>query len=361
MVQLSAMIRCCLLSVCLFCALLCAAQNGSPPDDLLKKAQAGDSQAQFELGQAYYDGKGVPQDDEAAARWYRKSADQGNAKAQNTLGTMYSTGRGVPRDKVEAFGWYHKAALQSLPEAEFNVAISYYNGDGVGLDLDRAYAWAVIAKKHGSSNAEDVLQRVTNELHDRTGQGEKILAQMYERGNETPADLKAAFDIYLKLSHEGRGRPTLLAAESELKVCQFYGVGMGVPQDLRQAREWCRKAAKDRNPKAFMILGRMAENGDGTEKNLKEAAVWYKDAALSGIPDGYMQLARLKLQSGSHADQREAYFWFYIAQFADAPGAPDEVRKAAANLSVEERAEEQRRAQKWMHSNPYQVEKLTFP
>ena len=188
-----------------------------------------------------------------------------------------------------------------------------------------------------------------------------ILAALYQQGNETPADLKAAFDIYLRLSNEKRGRLHWAAAESELKVCQFYGVGMGVPQDLRQAREWCRKAAKEGNGKAFIILGRMAENGDGMEKNLKEAAVWYKDAALSRIPDGYMQLARLKLQSSSHNDQREAYFWFYIAQFSNVPGAPDQVRNAAANLTVEERAEEQRRAQKWMHSNPYQAEKLAFP
>lgn len=344
-------------------ACIALAQSNPPSqlNDLLQKAQAGDPQAQFELGQAYEDGKDVPQDDAAAANWYRKSADQGNASAQNTLGTMYSAGRGVPRDKEEALRWYHTAARQALPEADFNIAISYYNGDGVGSDPNRAYAWAMIAKKHGSSEAEDVVQRVTNESHDRIGYGQKILAEMYERGDETPADPKAAFDIYLELSKKSPNRPGWEASASELKVCQFYAAGMGVPQDLPQAREWCRKAAKGGNSKTFLILGRMAENGEGTEKNLKEAAVWYKDAAMSRIPDGYMQLARLKLQSGSHNDQREAYFWFYIAQFSRVLEAPDQVRKVAASLSDKERTEEQQRAQKWMRLKPYQRDKPSFP
>lgn len=345
------------LVVWLFCALSCFAQS----DDLLKRAQAGDADAQFALGQAYEDGKGVPQDDEAAISWYKKAADQGNAKAENSLGVMYRQGRGVPQDKEEALRWYKMAARHALPEADFNVAISYYNGDGTPTDLDRAYAWAVVAKKHGSPQADDVLQRVTSELHDRTSQAQTILAGMYEHGNETPADLKAAFDIYVKLSSVDRehGRPAWVAGQSELKVCRFYAEGKGVSQDLPKAREWCRKAAKDGDSHAFMILGRMAENGEGVDKNLKEAATWYKDAALCREPAGYMELARLKFQSGAHEDQREAYFWYYIAQFSKAPGAPDQVRKAAANLTDKERAEEQKRAQQWMQSR--NRERLSFP
>ena len=105
------------------CVVSAQANPSSDLSDLLQKARAGDSQAQFELGLAYEDGKGIPQNDETAATWYRKSADQGNARGQNALGTLYSAGRGVPRDKEEALRWYHKAALQELPEADFNIAI----------------------------------------------------------------------------------------------------------------------------------------------------------------------------------------------------------------------------------------------
>lgn len=70
---------------------------------LLEKAQAGDAEAQFQLAEAYEDGNGMPQDDELAAQWYRKSAEQGNAKAENGLGVLYRLGHGVPRDKEEHF------------------------------------------------------------------------------------------------------------------------------------------------------------------------------------------------------------------------------------------------------------------
>ena len=41
-------------------------------------------------------GRGVPEDDAEAARWYRLAADQGHAIAQHILGIMYAHGEGVP-------------------------------------------------------------------------------------------------------------------------------------------------------------------------------------------------------------------------------------------------------------------------
>jgi TPR repeat protein len=46
----------------------------------------------------YDEGRGVPQDDAEAVRWYRKAAEQGDAEAQGKLGVMYANGRGVPND-----------------------------------------------------------------------------------------------------------------------------------------------------------------------------------------------------------------------------------------------------------------------
>src|SRR5262245_16154132 len=53
-------------------------------------AERGNAQAQNQVGDMYYDGKGVTQDYSEAVKWYRKAADQGNAPAQNALGFMYS-------------------------------------------------------------------------------------------------------------------------------------------------------------------------------------------------------------------------------------------------------------------------------
>ena len=47
------------------------------------------------------------------ARWLRLAAEQGNARAQYNLGDMYANGKGVPQDNVEAHMWLNLAASRS--------------------------------------------------------------------------------------------------------------------------------------------------------------------------------------------------------------------------------------------------------
>ena len=78
--------------------------------DLRALAEAGDTEAQYNLGVMYDNGEGIPQDDAEAVRWYRLAAEQGSATAQYNLGVMYGTGEGVPQDNVEAHMWLNLAA-----------------------------------------------------------------------------------------------------------------------------------------------------------------------------------------------------------------------------------------------------------
>lgn len=52
---------------------------------LLPLAEGGDGFAQFALGLIYDTAKGIPQDDVAAAKWYRKEDDQGIAGAAHRV------------------------------------------------------------------------------------------------------------------------------------------------------------------------------------------------------------------------------------------------------------------------------------
>jgi len=67
------------------------AQNPSA-DYWRARAEAGEAIAQYNLGVLYAVGRGVPQDDAEAVRWYRLAAEQGDADAQNNLGFMYANG-----------------------------------------------------------------------------------------------------------------------------------------------------------------------------------------------------------------------------------------------------------------------------
>ena len=73
-------------------------------------AEQGHADAQHDLGAMYINGQGVPQDDKAAAQWYRRAAEQGNVVAQSKLGIMYFQGKGVLQDYVHAHMWANIAA-----------------------------------------------------------------------------------------------------------------------------------------------------------------------------------------------------------------------------------------------------------
>jgi hypothetical protein len=85
-------------------------------------AERGDAVNQRHLGYLYEEGKGVPQSDAEAIRWYRKAADQGDAEAERNLGLMYAYGKGVPLDVDEAAKWFRKAADQGNQDSKDSLA-----------------------------------------------------------------------------------------------------------------------------------------------------------------------------------------------------------------------------------------------
>ena len=54
-------------------------------ETIQERAEAGDVDAQNNLGEMYETGDGVPRDFAKAIEWYRKSAEQGNADAKEWL------------------------------------------------------------------------------------------------------------------------------------------------------------------------------------------------------------------------------------------------------------------------------------
>ena len=78
----------------------------------------------------YHEGRGVPQSDKEAVKWYQKAAEQGYADAQFNLGVMYKIGRGVPQSDKEAVKWYQQAADQGDVDAlKFLTGLSLKQND----------------------------------------------------------------------------------------------------------------------------------------------------------------------------------------------------------------------------------------
>ena len=72
---------------------------------ILRAAEHGQPQAQWEIGCDYYGKHPDLASDAIAARWFRKSAEQLDPRALISLGICYNFGRGVPKNKIEGIAW----------------------------------------------------------------------------------------------------------------------------------------------------------------------------------------------------------------------------------------------------------------
>ena len=98
-------------------------------------AEQGDVDAQYNLGWMYDNGRGVPEDDKEAVKWYRLAADQGYADAQYNLGVRYANGRGVPKDNLLAYMWWNIAGANGQ-DVEGNIGI--ISGNMSQADISKA-------------------------------------------------------------------------------------------------------------------------------------------------------------------------------------------------------------------------------
>jgi len=80
-------------------------------------AQSGDAQAQYELGEFYYDGKNAPQDLNKALNYFEQASLQGPAEAQYRLGSMFFRGEGVAANNVQAYIVLKMAAVNGAEDA----------------------------------------------------------------------------------------------------------------------------------------------------------------------------------------------------------------------------------------------------
>lgn len=121
----------------------------------LKAAEQGDASSQFQIGGMYYFGKGVPKNYVEAAKWNLMAAEQGVDAAQFVLGAMYEKGEGVPKDELEAIRWYTKSAEQGHSGGQFHLGRIYKDGQGVLQDFVEAYKWfSLAAAKDNYNDAE---------------------------------------------------------------------------------------------------------------------------------------------------------------------------------------------------------------
>lgn len=241
-----------------FLALFSSAVFGADSfDELRKKAEAGDANAQFELGLTYQLGKRVPVDNAEALKWIIKAAKQGNVNAQAVLGLMYENGVGVAKNDTEAVTWFHKAADQGNAQAAYSLGVKHDKGQGVPKDINEAVKWYRKAADQGYAAAQYNLGILCN------------------KGQGITKDSDEAMNWFRKAADQGYA-----AAQFNLGV--IYTEGKIVAIDNAEAARWYLKAADQGYDAAQYNVGLMYYNGQGVPKDEIEALARFTLAAMTG-------------------------------------------------------------------------------
>lgn len=259
-------------------------------DELKAKAEEGDASAQYELGNAYYDGFKVPKDNELAYTYTKLAADQGHAPAQSFLGFLYLEGRGVNQNYGMALHYYKLSADQGFAEGQYRLGYLYRTGAGVEKDnraaayyyklaADQGYAKAQLALGRlyykGEGVAQDYLTAynlLKQASDNNNAEATALIGTMHYNGEGVSKDVEKAFLCYSIAAEQGN-------ATGQNRLAIMYADGEVVEKDLERAFHYYKLAADQGSPAAQFNLANMFAYGEGVEENFEEAYKYYKLAA----------------------------------------------------------------------------------
>jgi len=123
-------------------------------------AARGDTEALFNMGQAYRLGRGVPQSTDTALDYYRRAAAKGHVGATANLGiTLWQLGR-----RTEALSHLRTAADRGDLRAAYVLGVATFTGDGAPRNPVLGYAYLVRARDGGLALANAQTARVATLL-----------------------------------------------------------------------------------------------------------------------------------------------------------------------------------------------------
>lgn len=320
------------------------------PSALATQAAAGDAVAQYQLAQAYRDGKKLKRDADQAAQWFALAAANGQAAAAVELAQMYDRGAGLKRDPQQAALWWFRAGLLGDEEAKARFVTLFVAGDSSDIGGATGAGWVEAA---ASDDHVDVIL---------------ALGRAYERGLGVPADPALAEQWYQRAAFDGDaeaqfrlGRMLLTAPgawrlvyvdpEREAKNSErdvYYadradaaevGGKDRLPDPVRpgmvDGEQWLRAAARQGHTEAQYTLGMAFLGGLDLPFDMAEAIHWLSAAAFGGQPDALMQLADLaaKGQGFGAKDPIRAWVGYDLAAGGGIKGAAEARDRLAKSMS----------------------------
>jgi hypothetical protein len=224
-----------------------------------RSAESGYPQAQATIGALYL--KGLPglleKDTKQGISMLSKAVIAKSLTARFNLGMAYYNGDGVPQDAVKASQWLKLAARQNFSEAKYSLGLLLIDGEG-GISKN-------------TNEGLSLLRQAADQNHQ--------LAREYLRKREGVDPLAGKQGAVVSSSDSSRSFKT---DEEVLDEARGYYTGVGVPRDYARAYELYLPLAKGGNPVAARCVGLMILTGKGTKRDPSVAKEWLSVSAQKG-------------------------------------------------------------------------------
>lgn len=293
--------------------------------ELEPRANAGDTDAQFELGGLYC----KKQDHEKAKKWLLAAAEQNHVTAQMKLSVLFILHPEWENSGANALYWAEKAAMQGDSHAQYLAGRCYHYGIGTRRDYGRAaecYKRSLEQGVHDAANNLGLLylhgQGVARDyaealrlfkitLDDGVITAAHNIGTVYKMAADPIRDIQTAI-TWFNFCAENEYIP------SQVMLGMIYLHGDGVEQDYRLANYWLKKAADHGDANAQYFLGYLYQQGLGTDRDYDKAFYWLRKSAEQGFPRAQVELGRCyHMGIGTEPDLREAIKWFTKAVESD--------------------------------------------
>ena len=151
-------------------------------------------------------------------------------------------------------------------------------------------------------------------------------------------------------------------APADYDLGKLFENGLGVGQDLIEARRLINRAAQAGHVGAMYDLALFMAEGEGGEGDPTGAIGWFRKAADHGFTDAQYNLGVIHAEGmGTGRDQAEALYWFELAARQGDSDALAETGRIASRLSAEIVNDTRRRAAAWTPVTPSASANGRFP
>lgn len=298
-----------------------AAEEETAYEELLGRAESGDSEAMFRVAEFHYTGQHTAKDDKQALRWFRESAKLEYVPAMLRMMGFYEKGELVKQNLKLSMSWAKKAAATGEAEGQYALAEAYIYGGAGKQDVEAGLKILDEMAAGGDETAKQKAEEIRRKV--------KRAKERFDAGIRQPSTASGNYEmgVYCQTGDGFYTYPKeavqyfLKAAEKEHVHAQYqlalaYHTGEGTKKNEDECVKWLGKAAAKSHKEATELLNEILEN----QRAKKEKAEFKNHLRQAEKGDAYAQakVAELYLNGvGVAADVEKGIEWYEKASETD--------------------------------------------